>query len=107
MRNHLRGFVRLQAVGAIALMTCLGLAVLALIPSAAAPAGTGKAAALAPNATALDIAPTGSASASTAASGAPASNAIDGSASTNWCATEWTGTLTVDLGAVRGSTALA
>ncbi len=101
MRNHLHRFVRLQAVGVVALMTFLGLAVLALTRSAAAPAGTASAAALAPKATALDIAPTGTASASTAASGAPASSAIDGSASTNWCATEWTGTLTVDLGAVR------
>ncbi len=99
MRNHLHRFVRLEAVGVIALMTFLGLAVLALARSAAAPAGTGSS--LAPNATALDIAPTGTASASTAASGAPASNAIDGSASTNWCATEWTGALTVDLGAAR------
>jgi hypothetical protein len=41
------------------------------------------------------------ATASTEASGAPASNAIDGSASTDWCSTEWTGSLTVDPGRVR------
>jgi F5/8 type C domain len=49
----------------------------------------------------LDIALTGSASASTEASGSPAANAIDGSASTDWCSTEWTGSVTVDLGQVR------
>ena len=101
MRNHLHRVVRLQAVGVIALMTFLGFAVLTVTRSAAAPVGTASAASLAPGATALDIAPTGTASASTAASGAPASNAIDGSASTNWCASEWTGTLTVDSVAAR------
>ena len=49
----------------------------------------------------MNVALTGSASASTEASGSPASNAIDGSASTDWCSTEWTGSLTVDLGRVR------
>src|SRR4029453_1525456 len=103
MRNHhLHRFAGgLQAVCVIALMTFLGFALLTVTRSAAAPVGTASAASLAPDATALDIAPTGTASASTAASGAPASNAIDGSASTNWCATEWTGTLTVDLGAAH------
>jgi len=51
--------------------------------------------------TGLNIALTGTASASTEASGSPASNAIDGTASTDWCSTEWTGSLTVDLGRVR------
>ena len=101
MRNHVHRFVRLQAVGVIALTTFVGLAVLALTRSAVAPAGTASATSSAPGVTALDIAPTGTATASTAAAGAPAGNAIDGSASTNWCATEWTGTLTVDLGAAR------
>ena len=48
--------------------------------------------------TALNVALTGSASASTEASGSPAANAIDGDASSEWCANQWTGTLTVDLG---------
>jgi arabinogalactan endo-1,4-beta-galactosidase len=43
----------------------------------------------------------GTASATTAESGNPASNAIDGDASTDWCTSGWTGTLTVDLGTVR------
>jgi arabinogalactan endo-1,4-beta-galactosidase len=43
----------------------------------------------------------GSATATTEASGSPASNAIDGNASTDWCTSGWTGTLTVDLGQVR------
>jgi arabinogalactan endo-1,4-beta-galactosidase len=51
--------------------------------------------------TSLDIGLTGSASASSEASGSPASAAIDGNASTDWCSTQWTGTLTVDLGRVR------
>lgn len=50
---------------------------------------------------ALNVALTGTASASTEQSNAPAGNAIDGSASTTWCATKWTGSLTVDLGRVR------
>ena len=52
-------------------------------------------------ATSLDIGLTGTATASTEASGSPAANAIDGSASTDWCSTEWTGSLTIDLGQVR------
>ena len=49
----------------------------------------------------IDIALTGTATADTTATGSPASNAIDGSASTVWCATQWTGNVTVDLGRVR------
>jgi arabinogalactan endo-1,4-beta-galactosidase len=54
-----------------------------------------------PSQTALNIALEGTASADTAASGDPAGNAIDGSATTQWCATQWTGAVTVDLGRVR------
>jgi arabinogalactan endo-1,4-beta-galactosidase len=56
-----------------------------------------------PQQTSLDIAlaPGVTATASTEATGSPASNAIDGSASTPWCSTEWTGSVTVDLGSVR------
>ena len=50
---------------------------------------------------ALNVALTGSASASTVQTSSPASNAVDGSASTSWCSTQWTGTLTVDFGRVR------
>ena len=50
---------------------------------------------------ALNVALTGTATASSEQSDSPAANAIDGSASTNWCSTQWTGTLTVDLGHVR------
>jgi arabinogalactan endo-1,4-beta-galactosidase len=52
-------------------------------------------------ATALNVALTGTATASTEASGSPASRAIDGDASTQWCSTQWTGNVTVDLGSVR------
>lgn len=41
------------------------------------------------------------ATASSALTGQPPGNAVDGSASTGWCATQWTGDLTVDLGQVR------
>ena len=41
------------------------------------------------------------ATASTEAAGSPASNAIDGDATTQWCSTQWTGNVTVDLGSVR------
>src|ERR1700742_2282678 len=51
--------------------------------------------------TALNVALAGTATASTEAAGSPASNAIDGDATTQWCSSQWTGTLTVDLGSVR------
>jgi hypothetical protein len=51
--------------------------------------------------TALNVALTGTASASTDATGSPAANAIDGDASTQWCSTKWTGSLTVDLGSAH------
>jgi arabinogalactan endo-1,4-beta-galactosidase len=49
----------------------------------------------------IALAATTSASASSEASGSPASAAVDGDASTDWCSTQWTGTLTVDLGRAR------
>ena len=48
---------------------------------------------------AIDIAIGANASATSAAANSPASNAVDGSASTAWCATGWTGSVVVDLGA--------
>ena len=54
-----------------------------------------------PYTTALNVALAGTATASTEAGGSPASNAIDGDATTQWCSTEWTGNVTVDLGSVR------
>jgi arabinogalactan endo-1,4-beta-galactosidase len=39
--------------------------------------------------------------ATTEATGSPAANAIDGDATTQWCSSQWTGSLTVDLGQVR------
>jgi arabinogalactan endo-1,4-beta-galactosidase len=55
---------------------------------------------------AVDIAIGATASASSAAAGSPASNAVDGSASTSWCATQWTGSVVVDLGARRALSGL-
>jgi arabinogalactan endo-1,4-beta-galactosidase len=48
----------------------------------------------------------GTSSATTEASGSPAANAVDGNASTDWCTSGWTGTLTIDLGQVRALTDL-
>jgi arabinogalactan endo-1,4-beta-galactosidase len=50
---------------------------------------------------AVDIAIGAAATATSAAAGSPASNAVDGSASTSWCATQWTGSVVVDLGRRR------
>lgn len=46
---------------------------------------------------ALNVALDGLASASSQAPGSPAAQAIDGDASTQWCSTQWTGNVTVDL----------
>jgi arabinogalactan endo-1,4-beta-galactosidase len=54
-----------------------------------------------PTQTDLNVALEGTATADTQATGGPAANAIDGSASTQWCSTQWTGAVTVDLGRVR------
>jgi arabinogalactan endo-1,4-beta-galactosidase len=67
----------------------------------AAATATASAALHQPTQTSLDIALEGTATADTAATNDPASNAIDGSATTDWCATQWTGAVTVDLGRVR------
>lgn len=48
----------------------------------------------------------GTTTATTAESANPASNAVDGDASTDWCTSGWTGTLTVDLGQVRALSGL-
>ena len=50
---------------------------------------------------ALNEALTGTATATTAATGSPPANGIDGDATTQWCSSQWTGSLTVDLGQVR------
>jgi arabinogalactan endo-1,4-beta-galactosidase len=49
----------------------------------------------------IDWALSGQASASTSGPGTPAASAIDGNAGSDWCPSEWTGTLTVDLGQAR------
>jgi arabinogalactan endo-1,4-beta-galactosidase len=50
---------------------------------------------------AVNLALGANATATSAAAGGPASSATDGNAGTSWCATQWTGTVTVDLGQVR------
>ena len=49
----------------------------------------------------IDWALSGQVSASTSGPGTPAASATDGNAGSDWCPSEWTGTLTVDLGKVR------
>src|SRR3981081_3619476 len=49
----------------------------------------------------VNIALTGTATATTWQPNATPDKAFDGNASTAWCATQWTGTLTVDLGQAR------
>jgi arabinogalactan endo-1,4-beta-galactosidase len=49
----------------------------------------------------VNIGLTGTATATTSQSNATPDRALDGNAATAWCATEWTGTLTVDLGQSR------
>ena len=94
-RPAMRG---LAAAGvAAAVLTTLG----ALSPGGSINAGSAFGASPPGRGLALNVALTGSATASTEASGSPAGNAIDGSASTSWCSTQWTGTLTVDLGKVQ------
>ena len=89
-------------IAASALLSCvLALLVGALAPDHGSRLGEARADSPPPPGTSLNMALTGTASASSAATGEPASNAIDGSASTNWCSTEWTGSVTVDLGRVR------
>jgi arabinogalactan endo-1,4-beta-galactosidase len=50
---------------------------------------------------ALNAALTGTATATYEAAESPAADAIDGDATTQWCSTMWTGSLTVDLGHAR------
>jgi arabinogalactan endo-1,4-beta-galactosidase len=57
-----------------------------------------------PYTTALNVAIVGTAAGSSGSPPSPPSpapQAIDGDASTQWCATQWTGSVTVDLGSVR------
>jgi hypothetical protein len=101
MNNRLRRTVRVLGI----VLVCGATAFVAgvAVPSRSVRLGSAVAETSPHSQTSLNIALTGTASASTEASGSPASNAIDGSASTDWCSTEWTGSLTVDLGRVLGS----
>ncbi len=99
------GLVVLVLAAAFWLLAVPGGTPLPTSPARVAATATGTATASAdqrrPSQTSLDIALTGTATADTTATDSPASNAIDGSASTDWCATQWTGNVTVDLGRVR------
>jgi arabinogalactan endo-1,4-beta-galactosidase len=84
------------ALAGIMVVALLGAASDSASPSQASAPATRKAAPLSVN-----VALGASATASSTASEHPAANAIDGSATTTWCATQWTGTVVVDLGAQR------
>lgn len=93
---------RLGPWGLAVVLLTAGLVIgIALSPSADVQSGSASADSFASIGQSLDIGLTGTASASTAMQAAPASNAIDGSASTEWCSTQFTGTLTIDLGKVQ------
>jgi arabinogalactan endo-1,4-beta-galactosidase len=103
------GLVALVVAAAFWLLAVRGGAPLPTSPARIAATATATAAGTAtaeadqhrPIQTSLNIALEGTATADTEASGSPATDAIDGSASTDWCATQWTGEVTVDLGRVR------
>jgi arabinogalactan endo-1,4-beta-galactosidase len=87
----------------------LGVALVAVLAVPAAASAPGQAASSdqsagrtggSPSGLLVNLAIGDAATASSTAAGAPASNAVDGSATTAWCATQWTGNLSVDLGAV-------
>jgi arabinogalactan endo-1,4-beta-galactosidase len=99
MRNRLLG--RVTGLAVVVVSGACAALVGGLVPGGSLLIGEAFAKGPQPSGTALNVALTGTATASTEASDSPASNAIDGSASTDWCATEWTGSLTVDLGHVR------
>jgi arabinogalactan endo-1,4-beta-galactosidase len=99
MNRRLRSTIRL--LGVLVLCGTAALVVGAVVPNRSVRLGNAVAQTSPRDSTALNIALTGTATASTEASGSPAANAIDGSASTDWCSTQWTGNLTVDLGRVR------
>jgi len=79
---------------------------LPLVATLSGPAGTATAAGWGRSAPTIDWALSGQASATNSESANPPANAIDGDASTDWCTSSWTGTLTVDLGQVRELTDL-
>ena len=105
MRHHQlrRALVRVLLSAATAAAALI--AVIALTPAASVNPGiTPGAASADPQPApgmALNVAMTGTATASTSQTDDPPGNAIDGTASTSWCSTQWTGTLTVDLGHSR------
>jgi arabinogalactan endo-1,4-beta-galactosidase len=101
MINRRRAAIAVPVLAA----TCCLIVLLGGVTASAPSVGVGAASASAdqhrPDSTSLNIALGGTATASSAAPGSPASNAIDGDASTQWCSTEWTGSVTVDLGRVQ------
>ena len=99
------------ALGAAALLIAAPLVTAAvMLPARAASTAhtqtTARAAVQPAEAPTVNWALAGTAAATTEASGSPASNAVDGDASTDWCTSGWTGTLTIDLGQARALTDL-
>jgi arabinogalactan endo-1,4-beta-galactosidase len=90
-----------RVVAAVLLASAAAVAVGAFGPAATIRPGSAFADGRAGPGLALNVGLTGTATASSSQPDSPPSSAIDGSASTAWCSTQWTGTLTVDLGRVR------
>ncbi len=72
-----------------------------ILPGAAFAAADGGSPAPGPAPLRVNLAIGADASATSAAADSPAANAVDGSATTTWCATQWTGSVTIDFGAQR------
>jgi arabinogalactan endo-1,4-beta-galactosidase len=101
MQNGLFGRPMRRGLAVTVAAAAIVTAATALSPSGSIKTGSALASGQPQPGLALNLALTGSATASTSAAGSPAGNAIDASGSTSWCSTQWTGTLTVDLGHVR------
>ena len=97
--NPLRRTVPLRRRRVARLALCAAAAI--AVPSGALAAPDAASPGAAGPGLSFDLAIGASASATSAGSNAPAANAVDGSATTTWCATQWTGSVTVDLGAKR------
>src|SRR6202011_1807630 len=95
------GAFRIGRVGAAGVALVLMAGLLVAGPGASARLGSSDRRPDGSKSLTVNIALTGTATATTWQSNATPDMALDGNAATAWCSTQWTGTLTVDLGQVR------
>jgi arabinogalactan endo-1,4-beta-galactosidase len=95
------GAFRIGKVGVAVLALVLTAGLLVAGPGASAQLGSSDRRPDTSTSLTVNIGLTGTATATTSQANATPDKAIDGNAATAWCATEWTGTLTVDLGQAR------